>query len=253
MIKIAPRPHLRIRQTARYLLYRPPMSPIRFVLFGPGRCGSTALVSLLDGVKDMRCDGEILSHPVLLPQIYLQSRCADSHAAVYGCKILSYQIRDVQPLLRRQRFLQQLDNAGFKIIHLRRRNLLHQALSNIKARIFGFHQKNTDSPVEAKAITVNPESVLDWMQRGRQLADYELTLLEGLNVLSLTYEDNLQHSDQHQQTVDRICNFLGVPSSPVKSAYRKQASDRWQDGVLNHQELTEFLSKTPYAHYLDDL
>ena len=91
------------------------------------------------------------------------------------------------------------------------------------------------------------------MQRGRQLADYELTLMEGLNVLSLTYEDNLQHSDQHQQTVDRICNFLGVPSSPVKSAYRKQASDRWQDGVLNHQELTEFLSKTSYAHYLDDL
>ena len=92
------KPHLRIRQTANYLLQRPPMRSVRFVLFGRGRSGTTALVGLLDGVKEIHCDGEILSRPVLLPKLYLQSCCANSPNMAYGCKILSYHIRDVQPL-----------------------------------------------------------------------------------------------------------------------------------------------------------
>ncbi|MBX2865386.1 MAG: hypothetical protein KTR27_17685 [Leptolyngbyaceae cyanobacterium MAG.088] len=229
------------------------MSPVRFVLFGRGRSGTTALVSLLDNVKDIHCDGEILSRPVLLPQLYLQSCCANSHANVYGCKILSYHIRDVQPILKRRRFLNRLDNAGFKIIHLQRRNLFLHALSNLKARVFGFYQKKADGPARSKPITVQLESLLDWVQRSEQLAKYELELLQGLNILSLTYEDNLQDSSHHQPTVDQICSFLGVPSSSATSAYRKQSSSCWQDEIANYQEVTDFLSKTPYAHYLDDI
>ena len=255
MIKALPikNPHLKIRQTARYLLHRPDLTPVRFVLFGRGRSGTTALVSLLDSVKSIQCDGEILSRPVLLPKLYLQSCCANASTAAYGCKILSYHIRDVQPILRRRRFLQRLDKSGFNIIHLQRRNLFYHALSNIKARVSGYYQKNTDAPAHPRVIPVKPESMLDWMQRSEQLATYERELLQGLDVLSLTYEDNIQHSSHHQPTVDQICNFLGVPSSPVASAYRKQSSGRWQDEIANHQELTEFFAKTPYAHYLEDI
>ncbi|NEQ55213.1 MAG: hypothetical protein F6K11_34680 [Leptolyngbya sp. SIO3F4] len=253
MIKTLPikKPHLRIRQTASYLLHRPAMSPIRFVLFGRGRSGTTALVSLLDGVKEIRCDGEILSTPVLFPKIYLQSCSANSPATAYGCKILSYHIRDVQPLLQRQHFLRHLDKVGFKIIHLKRCNLFLHALSNIRARVSGYYQKKADGPKAMKVISVKPESVLDWMQRSEQLANYELGLLQGLDVLSLTYEDNIQNSSQHQPTVDKICDFLGIPSSPVTSAYRKQSTNCWQNAISNHEELTNFFANTPYAHYLN--
>ncbi|MBT9314626.1 sulfotransferase family protein [Leptothoe spongobia] len=246
------KPHLRIRQTASYLLRRPPMSPIRFILFGRGRSGTTALVSLLDGVKEIHCDGEILSTPVLLPKLYLQSCSANSPTIAYGCKVLSYHIRDVQPLLQRRRFLHHLDKAGFKIIYLQRRNLFLHALSNIRARVSGYSQKKTDGPTKAKVIHVKPESILDWMQRSKRKAAYELELLQGLDVLALTYEDNIQDSSQHQPTVDKICDFLGVPSSPVTSAYRKQSPGRWQDAIANHEELTEFFENTPYAQYLQD-
>ncbi|MEM6253216.1 MAG: hypothetical protein AAF821_09860 [Cyanobacteria bacterium P01_D01_bin.156] len=246
-------PHLHIRQTASYLLKRPSLTPVKFVLFGRGRSGSTTLVSLLNGVQSIQCDGEILSRRVLLPQLYLQSCCAKSHATAYGCKILSYQIRDVQPIVRRRQFLHRLNNAGFKVIYLRRRNLFLHAISNLRARVLGFHKKKTDSLVKAKAITVEPESIVDWIRRSETLASYELELLQGLEILSLTYEDNLQRTVQHQETVDQICEFLGVPSSPVTSDYRKQSSSRWQDAIANHQEVTGFLSKTPYAHYLDDI
>ncbi|MEA5462453.1 hypothetical protein [Leptothoe sp. PORK10 BA2] len=245
-------PHLKIRQTVHYLLHRPPLSPVRFVLFGRGRSGTTVLVSLLDSVKSIQCDGEILSRPVLLPQLYVQSCCAKASTEAYGCKILSYHIRDVQPLLRRRHFLHQLDKVGFKIIHLQRRNLFYHALSNLKARVSGYYQKKTDAPAKSRVITVRPESMLDWMQRSERLATYELELLKGLEVLPLTYEEHIQDSSQHQPTVDQICNFLGVAPSPVTSAYQKQSSGRWQDAIANHQELTDFFAKTPYAHYLED-
>ncbi|MBT9312510.1 hypothetical protein [Leptothoe kymatousa] len=244
--------HLRLKPTLNYLYRRPPLTPVRFILFGRGRSGTTALVSLLDAVAGIQCDGEILRRPVLLPQAYLHSCCAKSSAYAYGCKILSYHIRDVQPLLRRQRFLSQLDRAGFKIIYLQRRNLLHHAISNLTARVSGFYQKKTDGVNKHRKIVVDPEAVLDWIRRSERLAAYEQTLLKGLTVLPLTYEDNIRHSHQHQATVDAICEFLAVPSSPVTSAYRKQTSGRWQDGILNHQELAQVIANTPYAQYLQE-
>ncbi|MEM7793938.1 MAG: hypothetical protein AAF579_05710 [Cyanobacteria bacterium P01_C01_bin.118] len=254
MFKVLPfkKPHFRIRHTASYLLRRPPMSPIRFVLFGRGRSGTTALVGLLDSVKEIRCDGEVLSNPVLLPKFYLQSCSARSHATAYGCKILSYHIRDVQPLLQRRRFLYQLDQAGFKVIYLRRSNIFLHALSNIRARVSGYYLKKTDGPAKPKIITVKPESVLDWMQRSERLAGYEAELLQGLDILALTYEDDIQDSERHQPTVDKVCDFLGLASSTVTSAYRKQSPGQWRDAIANHRELTEYFANTPYAHYLGD-
>lgn len=244
------KPHLRIRQTASYLLRRPPLSPVRFVIFGRGRSGSTALVGLLDSVNEIRCDGEILSTPVLLPKFYLQSCSAKSPTPAYGCKILSYHIRDVQPLLQRRRFLHQLDQAGFRVIYLRRSNIFLHALSNIRARVSGYYLKKTDGPAKPKVITVKPESVLDWMQRSERLSVYEAELLQGLDVLSLTYEEDIQRSERHQPTVDKVCDFLGVTSSTVTSAYRKQSPGQWRDAIANHRELTEYFANTPYAHYL---
>ena len=116
----------------------------------------------------------------------------------------------------------------------------------------GFYRKSSDGPAENRRIVVEPEAVLDWMRRSVQLAAYEQQLMEGLTVLPVTYEDNIRYSYQHQPTVDKICDFLGIASSPVASAYRKQTSGRWQDAIANHQELSNFLSNTPYARYLEE-
>lgn len=244
------RPRWKLRQSLNYLIRRPALSPVRFVIFGRGRSGSTALVSLLDGVRGIHCDGEILSQPVLLPRPYLYSQCARSQASVYGCKVLSYQIRDVQPLWQRQQFLHYLTAAGFKIIYLRRVNLFHHALSNIQARVGGFHRRATETGQPPAAITVAPELLLDWMRRSEELARFEQRLLQGVTALSLTYEEHLRYSPQHQSTVDTICDFLGVPSSPVASAYAKLLPQRWQDAIANSQEIIDYFSHTPYAPYL---
>jgi len=231
----------------------------RFILFGRGRSGTTALVSLLDGLPSVRCEGEILHDWVPFPHLHVRGRSARAASRTYGCKILSYQIRDVQwTLPSRREFLHTLHHEdGFQVLYLRRTNLLRHALSNIRARRDTFHQEKDGAGgsggqrSEREALHVDPETVVDWMRSSEALRTYEETLLDGVPHLSLTYEDHIRNPDQHQATIDDICEFLDVESAPVQSRYQKIAPPSLRDGVENYDQLVRRLQGTRYEEYLD--
>lgn len=239
-------------RTLWYHLRKPPLAPTRFIIFGRGRSGSTTLVSLLDSVPDLQCDGEILGRYVPFPHTHLLTCCARSKAAVYGCKLLSYQVRDLQPLANRPKFITQLAQQGFKIIYLRRENLILHALSNIRARNYGFHKTRGDQSVSTK-ITLDPDEMLQWMQKSEALQAFESTALQDIPHLSLTYEQHLSQETAHQTTVDLICAHLGIASAPVQSQFRKVSPKTFHDSVENAEQISKFLAQTPYAHFLNNL
>ncbi len=253
------RQYLFVRQQFQHLqavlsyLSGRPLPDTRFVLFGRGRSGTTALVSMLDDVPGLQCEGEVLHDYVPFPYRHVLGRAAWSSAAGYGCKILSYQIKDVQrPPEPRTDFLRTLHHEhDFRILYLRRKNLLRHALSNIRARRETFHRKKSDPDAKPTALSVDPSHVLEWMQNSKALSEYEHSLLEGVPYLSLTYEEHIRHADGHQSTVDLICDFLEIESSPVESSYRKVAPRSLKDRVANYDELSQRLEGTPYAEHLD--
>lgn len=225
----------------------------RFVLFGRGRSGTTALVSMLDNLQALRCEGEILHNYVPFPRRHVLGRCARCAAEGYGCKILSYQIRDVQsPAGPREDFLRVLhEKHGFQFLYLRRSNLLRHALSNIRARRESFHQKKSDPDRETVAMHVDPEHVVEWMESSEALNAYEQSLLKDVPYLSLTYEEHIQNSEDHQATVDSVCEFLGVESGPAESTYRKVAPPALKERVANYEELVRRLEGTRFDTYLN--
>jgi len=226
---------------------------LRFVLFGRGRSGTTALVSMLTDVPVLHCEGEILHDWVPWPYRHVLGRSLRSGARGYGCKILSYQIRDVQTRIETpDDFLRTLhENQGFQVLYLRRTNLLRHALSNIRARRDQFHRKKDGRRSEARALRVDPDHVVEWMRSSASLRDYEERLLEPVPHLSLTYEEHIRDADSHQDTVDEICTFLGVESASVESSYQKVAPSSLRQNVANYDELARRLHGTPYATYLD--
>lgn len=231
-------------------------APQQFVIFGRGRSGSTTLVSLLNCLPEIYCDGEILAQPILWPQVYLKARAAQAHSSIYGCKILSYQLRDTQQIRQGSDFLYELSQAGVSILYLRRENLLEHAISNIRARSFGFHQsKFHQSSVgvgfQREKIYVEPRVVVDWMEKSRRLWEYELSLLRDIPHMALTYEKNLASEAQHQPTIDAICRFLSIPSTPAVSKYQKVSPQTLQASVENYGELIRYLKSTPYERYLE--
>lgn len=231
-----------------------PLTETRFVLFGRGRSGTTALVSMLDDVPAVRCEGEVLHNYVLFPYRHVRGRAARCASETYGCKILSYQIKDIQrPPGQHEDFLRTLHHEhSFQILYLRRTNLLRHALSNIRARRDTFHRKKSDPDDAPRALHVDPDHVMEWMQSSEALHEYEHALLDDVPHLSLTYEEHIRHADDHQSTVDLVCDFLGIESGPVESSYRKVAPSALRDRVANYEELAQRLDGTPYAKYLDE-
>jgi hypothetical protein len=88
------------------------------------------------------------------------------------------------------------------------------------------------------------------MESSEALHAYEQTLLDDVPHLSLTYEEHIRHADDHQSTVDLVCDFLGIKSAPVESSYRKVAPPSLRDRVANYEELAERLRNSSYADYL---
>lgn len=254
------RQYLKVRQQYRHLQalvahFSSQSLPVpRFILFGRGRSGTTALVSLLDSLPDLQCDGEVLHNYVPFPRLHVLGRSARGPTSGYGCKILSYQLRDVQTALDTpETFLHTLhEQDGFRVLYLRRANLLRHALSNIRARREGFHQKQSDGPREQTALTVDPEHVVEWMNSSKALRAYERRLLKGIPHLSLTYEEHMQDSSNHQSTVDAVCEYLGIESAPVETEYQKVAPRSLREGVANYDSLAEHIASTEYEKYLDE-
>lgn len=260
LLSLLNRQYLKVRQQYRHLqactayLSGRSAPKTRFILFGRGRSGTTALVSLLDALPSVRCEGEILHDYVPFPYVHVLGRSAWTASPTYGCKILSYQIRDVQRALDAPtNVLKRLhENNGFQVLYLRRTNLLRHALSNIRARREHFHQKEQEASTGGSALHVDPENVIEWMRSSETLREYEHTLLEGVPHLSLTYEEHLRNPATHQSTVNSICEYLNVETAPVDTNYQKVAPPSLQDGVANYRALVQRLDGTPYAKYLDE-
>ncbi|WP_017324081.1 hypothetical protein [Synechococcus sp. PCC 7336] len=236
----------------RYLSpLRLPLPEHRFAIFGRGRSGSTLLVNLMGSVEGIHCDNEILHRAVPLPHLHVDvcaSRCSQP---VYGFKLLSYQLKRVQPLSNREQFLRELSDRGYRLIYLTRRNLLYHALSNLHSRQRRqFHHSAERGRFEYRRWHVDVEAVLDWIAGSERLAAYEQRLLQDIPHLALTYEADLQNAACHQHTVDRICDFLDLPSTPASATLVKLMPTRLEDMLENHEELKAALRSSPYERYV---
>lgn len=209
-------------------------------------------MNMLDGLPGVRCEGEILRNCLPFPQLHPKGRSLWSGHDIYGCKILSHHLRDVQWTHRNPtEYLRRLHREeDFNVLYLRRTNLLRHALSNIRARREGFSRKKGEQ-APSGAMQVDPENVIRWMRSSEALKAYEERLLEGVPHLSLTYEENIRDPRRHQETVEDICEFLGIESAPVQTQYQKMAPPSLREGVANYEALARQLSGTEYARYLD--
>ncbi len=235
----------------RYRLSGRKLAPKRFIIFGEGRCGSTALVSRLNSIKNVQCNNEVLALRVPFPFLHVLARCGLSKKPVNGCKILAFHIRDIQPIDDREGFLRQLYEKGFQIIHLRRENLINHAMSNIRAQRFGYHQRSPVETKKKKKVHVDTGELIRWMKRTEELYRYEDILLKDLPHLSLTYEGNIANEEMQKQTAIRVCEFLGLEPEEGKCEFRKVSPRSLRNSIENYDEVVRALEGTPYYKFLE--
>jgi hypothetical protein len=239
-------------QAYAHVLVRSEMPAAKFVIFAQGRTGSELLRSLINCNPLIDCQDEILDRRVFFPKTFLEGRCASSKKQVYGFKVKIYQLTRYQRIQDPGGFVSDLHQGGWKIIHLWRRNLLRHTISGLVARQRKiYHHKKSDGPQELGKIPVDCERLLSKMkERGAYLLQ-ERQILGALPHLPIVYEDDLLPAQNHQGALDRVFDFLRVPSVPVETQHARVTPSRLSSFIENYEELVRVVGASEYREFLE--
>ncbi|MDG4649618.1 sulfotransferase [Roseibacterium sp. SDUM158017] len=226
-------------------------TPKPFMIYGRPRSGTTLLVRLLDQVPAVRCDGELLHNFLFSPVGFLRRlpKRAGPGVQAYGMKLISYHLMEVQRIRRPLAFFDHMGRHGYSVIHLTR-NTWDQTLSLMKAQESGlyFSSKTTGE----QTLRLDPGRFLDLLRWNKNMLDYEKAVMANVEHLGICYDRDLKEASSHQQTIDRLCAHLGVPSAPVSVVSRRTGGEGGLQRVDNIEELADRVRGSDLAHLVPD-
>lgn len=238
-----------------YLSYflKKPNNPIaKCVLFGQGRTGCSTLGELLSSHPQFQYDDEILLFNVFFPRLFIKAMCALSKKDIYGFKIKIYQLTKSQNIQDPKQFMHELYRQGWKIIYIKRRNLLHREVAALTAKSCRLRFKSEDTPSNGVKVYIDCKGLIERMQRRGMYLAQEEEILKNLPHITIVFEDDLLRAENHQRTLDKILDYLGLPSVPVKTIFLRAASKRLSDYIQNYEEVVRAISQTKYVKFLED-
>lgn len=228
----------------------------KFLIFAQGRTGSTVLTDLLHSHTDIFMYDEIFNKRIIKhinkPVAYANTLVRLQYRSpVVGFKVKVYQLtkeHDLDPKKTLQRFLQD----GWKIIYLERENKLDHALSNMIANQRGafHHTEHTGSAVEQLTLELTYDDLREKIERRIERTKQEQKALEGIPYCHIIYEQDLLRAEHHQETANRIFDYLEIPRLKVSTKFKKINNKSRKDLVKNWDEIEKALEQSPYAKYL---
>jgi LPS sulfotransferase NodH len=183
------------------------MSKANFVVFGSGRSGSTLLVDILNHHPQISCGRELLNRhrlrskplqnllrrflPLSLIALHRLKSLTVTRKRIYGFKLQSTQVD--QP----QRLLQSLQQRGWLIIWLFRRDLFRQIISEQVAHATRRYNSNSSRrpAVEAPQLTIQPAKFSSLARHALRRHQQQRAIMADLPHLTLVYEDDLKQPD----------------------------------------------------------
>lgn len=237
-----------------YLSYRLKKTnrPIaKVILFGQGKSGCSLLANLLSSHPQFQYDDEILNYYVFFPKLIVKAMSALSKKNLYGIKIKIYQLIVDQNIQDPKQFMQELHRQGWKIIYLKRLNLFNQAVDQNTEL---YHARKHPDPREAIAknqrINLDSKKVVRKMEERERYSQQEEELLKDLPHITIVFEDDLLRPETHQNTVDRVFNFLGQGSVSVKKVPVRTVLEQYSIFIQNYEEIRLTVSKTKYSKFV---
>lgn len=222
----------------------------KFILFAQGRTGSTLLGDLLRSNSEVFFGDEILATRVASPRLRVEAmrwRHA-RHAAGFHVKI--YQLTEEQGVSDVGAWLRGMHQSGWRMVALRRENLLRHVLSNMTAiATDSYHDRSGAG--DAVKLHVEPDHLIHWMTRRQQVGVDEAAALAGVPHLALTYERDLQDSATWAATTSRLFAHLDLPAVDVATNLRRTNVGALSDLITNYAEIKSALTGTEFAQYLD--
>jgi hypothetical protein len=262
MLKITRNIYLksRIKEPLYYLLaviggYRN-RRKTKFLLHCGYRVGSHLLMTALNSHPEISLSSpkELFrsSHRVYSPRMLINGHAAKSLISVFGTKIT---LRDFEyrQKVNPEPIIRSLADDGWKFLHLSRRNVFLRGLSAYIASVRQTYRDTEADALQDFSISIVPSIMKLNMAQYINTVKKEKELLRHFPHLSIIYEDHLLDTTQRQLTCDKVFEFLGLASTPIRTPIVKTVPRDWRTVVKNHEEVAEAVLASPtFAQYLID-
>lgn len=223
----------------------------KMLILSTGRSGSTLLVELLNSFPSVFCDAELLKRRLVDPLKLIDARAKQSHQNIYGFKLLSYQLRDIQNSIHnKSNFLKCLHKNGYQPIYLYRENKLQQAISSILAMTQSRWHSTKAEDTQSK-VMMDVNILLQTVKDMESLAHFEEKLLKGIPHLSLSYEQDLLDEQSRKSTMYKLSDYLGQPFATPSNQLKKLHKGHFSDYVHNWEEVLELIENSKFSKYLE--
>lgn len=231
------------------------ISGSKFIILLQGRSGSQLLGDLINSHPDIYCEPEIVGWkkwPTLFDlKAYIRYKRLERKEPVFGFRFKLRHITEVQED-NISYFLQNLHRRGWKIIYLKRENRFRQEISSLIGNQQNKWQYTTVDPLVGQQFHIDCDKLLQSIQDREKFAAQEKAIVKKVPHLALIYERDLLNPDQHQETLNKVFNFIGVTSSSISTSLVKISPKNLADIISNYEEVTSFIGQTQYAYLLKD-
>lgn len=225
----------------------------KFIILAQGRAGSSLLVDLLNSHPQMHCDSEILRYRIPFLKMFLNGRSKINSHKTYGFKLKLNHLIDAQKITQPEIFLRDLQQAGWKIIYLERKNQLRRIISWYVAKERGDAEYRIDQgPLKLQQVVVDSNRLVQDLEQKEAASNMEKEVLKDIPHLKICYEEDLLNEALHQTTLNRIFDFLNLDAVPVGTELQKICADSLNHIIANYDEMAQVIGQTKYAHFLTD-
>jgi hypothetical protein len=227
----------------------------RFVILTQSRTGGSLLLGLLGSHPQIHCDGEIFNasgyQKVPSCKLYLTARSRITmlnKKDCYGFKLKYHHLVDHQGLsdADASAFMKMLCEEGWKVIYLRRNNVLRRVLSGYIAKKRALRHVKKEDRETLKKVKVECETLLNDLHDGERRSAIDEGIVKDIPHLLVEYETDLLDAERHPKTCARIFEYLELAGALVSSGLGKTSTDDLSESIENYQELETILRNTKY-------
>jgi LPS sulfotransferase NodH len=232
-----------------------------FILLTYGRSGSTCLLDLFDSHPQIATNPYTFFNYTNLPTDFSQQKYTYSRKNILGFKFKAQPenfIEDDHNINKARQELKQLVDQEVSIIYLQRKNILKRALSKLvvrnelKKRNYNLNfTKEERKHLEMNSLKIDLQELRKIIKECEEQEQFNQQVIDQIPCLKLIYEEDLLGESNHQNTLDKICDFLNLEYSLAKTKYAKISPDKMRNYISNYDELKQEFQHTCYQQYLD--
>jgi hypothetical protein len=229
-----------------------------FVLVAQVRTGGHLLVDLLNSHPRVHCDYEPFLprwrdnpfRPQLLLRKAFSYRYVEKRSKLYSTQLYGFKLL-INQVFFPKRTLSALHRKGWKIIHLRRRNIVRQAASLLIARKTGEWHREAQEDAHHQKVLLDCREFLGQIRGQRNITAKEDALLRKYPHLSVDYEPFCR-TGGYQETSERIFECLGLSPCVVTTKFLRMHAGPLREYIENYDEVVRVLDGTEYGSLLEE-